>query len=534
MAIESGFFNSANGDRKYNAAQIGRYLQYIVGSGVFPYVSTSLQVLANDGMTVEVQPGRAMMEYHYMDNDAPIMFTLATGGAQDRIDAVIMYVDMTERACGITVKEGTPAADPKAPEMARTDVRKEYMLAAVRVNKLATAITQSSITDTRADTTVCGWVTGLIKQVDTSTLFAQWQTAYAEEFAKTQDYLAAQQAAWETFFQSVTEDNVLPAPALTQAGYVLTVNETGDGYTLTPSGTTDSTLSKPGHAADAAATAHAISKAAHKNLLDNSDFTNPVNQRGEADYPAASYTIDRWKANSGYGLVRVDEGFVSLKSRTDGTAVYLQQYIEDGKITSGKKYTVACTLLDGSIHCVSGTASTDMTDSDMIRYLYVNGTNLGNIRFKYEKTSGLYLVILSTSTWSGIDIVNVALYEGEYTAETLPEYQPKGYAAELAECLRYFWQPGRIQGFGYVYSTSTAYVTFISPVIMRITPTLSVKDMELTVRSDGKTVTVSAFQSVYVMNGNTHRISFSGSGLTANQTVHVDKTDGVLRFDANL
>ena len=31
-----------------------------------------------------------------------------------------------------------------------------------------------------------------------------------------------------------------------------------------------------------------------------------------------------------------------------------------------------------------------------------------------------------------------ALYEGEYTAETLPEYQPKGYGAELAECQRYF------------------------------------------------------------------------------------------------
>ena len=28
----------------------------------------------------------------------------------------------------------------------------------------------------------------------------------------------------------------------------------------------------------------------------------------------------------------------------------------------------------------------------------------------------------------------IALYEGEYTVDTIPEYQPKGYGAELAEC----------------------------------------------------------------------------------------------------
>lgn len=31
-----------------------------------------------------------------------------------------------------------------------------------------------------------------------------------------------------------------------------------------------------------------------------------------------------------------------------------------------------------------------------------------------------------------------ALYEGSYTAETMPEYHPKGYWAEFAECMRYF------------------------------------------------------------------------------------------------
>jgi hypothetical protein len=35
---------------------------------------------------------------------------------------------------------------------------------------------------------------------------------------------------------------------------------------------------------------------------------------------------------------------------------------------------------------------------------------------------------------SGLCIEWIALYKGEYTAETLPEYQPKGYAVELLAC----------------------------------------------------------------------------------------------------
>ena len=238
MAITSGFFNSVNKDRLYNAAQIGRYLQYIVSDGVYAYDSTSLQVLANDGMTVEVQAGRAMLDHHFMENDAPITLTLNAGGAQDRVDAIVMYVDMTERACGIVVKEGTPAASPVRPALTRTDVRKEYMLASVYVTKLTNAITQSSITDTRADTSVCGWVTGLIKQVDTSTLFTQWQTAYEEAYAELGDYLAAQKAAWDEFFTNVAEDTLVPVPNVDAIGYVIKVNENGDGYILAPASTT--------------------------------------------------------------------------------------------------------------------------------------------------------------------------------------------------------------------------------------------------------------------------------------------------------
>ena len=72
------------------------------------------------------------------------------------------------------------------------------------------------------------------------------------------------------------------------------------------------------------------------------------------------------------------------------------------------------------------------------------------------------VVVYNTET---ITIKWAALYEGSYTADTLPPYVPKGYAAEFAECRRYykrFTAPyAGIVGTGYV-TGSTKYI-YINP-----------------------------------------------------------------------
>jgi hypothetical protein len=219
VAIKYGFFNSVNGDRKYTAADIGDYLRGIIYSGVYPDGTSSLQVLAAGGMAVEVQPGRAMLEFKYLENDMPHQITLAAGGTMDRIDAIVAYMDLNERACGIVAKEGTPAAAPVAPAMTRTDVRYEVMLASVYVTRLVNEVTQANITDTRHLTEVCGWVRGAIRQN--------------------------------------TADIPVPAPAT--AGYIPHVTEDGNGYELLAA---DTTLAIAGRAADAAATGKALEKKA--------------------------------------------------------------------------------------------------------------------------------------------------------------------------------------------------------------------------------------------------------------------------------
>lgn len=228
MALKYGFFNSANGDRKYNAEDIGRYLHGLITSGVYADAATSLQVLAGSGMTVEVQPGRAMLDYHFLENTEPLELTLAAGGTQARIDAIVMRLDMNERICEIAVKEGTPAASPKAPTMYRSDAKKEYMLASVHVAALTSSITQENISDTRANTTVCGYVTGIIdKAIIEESGKLMYKYATEAGFTGTEDEFKAVLAVLDAHATRHASGGVDPiTPSMINA-----VNKSGDTMT---------------------------------------------------------------------------------------------------------------------------------------------------------------------------------------------------------------------------------------------------------------------------------------------------------------
>lgn len=193
--INSYFFNAlpnpdGTWDREYNAENMSDYLNLLVGSGVFPNPSNNLQVMASSGFNLVVKAGSAWINGKKMENTTDYSITLdGSDVLLNRIDRVIFYLDMQAREMGIDVIKGTPATNPVAPDLTRTATRQEYCLATVAINKQVSAISQADITDTRADSDVCGWVAGLIQQVDTSTLFNQWQTAYSNYYAAVQQQL---------------------------------------------------------------------------------------------------------------------------------------------------------------------------------------------------------------------------------------------------------------------------------------------------------------------------------------------------------
>lgn len=207
-----------------------------------------------------------------------------------------------------------------------------------------------------------------------------------------------------------------------------------------------------------------VTKLTPRNLLDNSDFTNLVNQRGQTSYNSDGYCFDRWVIWHQNGCAVSYDSAKRCVRIENATYTTLYQRVPKGILDPNKKYTQAYGLVDGSI---------------------VISTRIDYSPANYDSVEGIML-----SDGQTLEIVWTALYEGEYTAETLPEYQPKGYGAELAECQRYFYKfNSDTLGISLPLITGITQVSgFLFPVEMRATPTMSIASI--------KTWTTSGFTDV--------------------------------------
>ena len=211
MAITYGFFNAIKGsdgsyDRTYNADQMSTYFEGLVGDGVYESIGDAMQVVASSGMQVQVKSGRMLIGSRWIKNDAA--YPIAINAAHvtlNRYTAIVVRLDLSARTISIVAKDGDNATDPTKPTMTKSQTVKEMCLAYIYVGRGVTSISQANIEDTRPDNNVCGWVTGIVQQVDTSKLFLQWQTAYEEFYQQMQTWQQQQEAAFNTWFSALTD-----------------------------------------------------------------------------------------------------------------------------------------------------------------------------------------------------------------------------------------------------------------------------------------------------------------------------------------
>lgn len=202
MALTSAFFDAelvgGEYDRVYSAERFAEYFASFIANGVFPDPATNLQVVANapSDMTVRVKSGLGWINGYYCNNDEDYLLTISpANGTLPRIDAVVLRWSRSNRSISLEVKTGVATSSPSAPPLERSADNYELMLASIRVVAGTTSIAQASITDKRPDSTVCGWVKGVVDQIDTTGLFAQYNDAFQTWFANLQSQLSGDVAA---------------------------------------------------------------------------------------------------------------------------------------------------------------------------------------------------------------------------------------------------------------------------------------------------------------------------------------------------
>ena len=209
--VNAGFFDAINEDRTYSADDINRPYRRLVSNGVFATpkgeASDDLQVFsANNGMNVIVSAGNAIIGDKWFENPSDLIITISQNSeVLSRIDSIVAQVDKTQagRVGNIVYRQGSASSNPVHPEINTEENIFELRLADIIISPSCVKVTQDLITDCRGSNE-CPWVTSLIYQVDTSTLYAQWQAAYQKYYedqeAEHDEYFTEFKQAMANFF----------------------------------------------------------------------------------------------------------------------------------------------------------------------------------------------------------------------------------------------------------------------------------------------------------------------------------------------
>lgn len=183
-----GFFDSKDGDRKYNASDFVGFFADFFTNGIVADSTTYLQVKADSGMTLSVNSGKAYINGGFFKPQTPTTLTLPDSDTTyPRYDLVVLRWDKVLRSIYLDVVSGTGSETPVVPTLTRNETTYELGLASIYIAANATEITQANITDLRFDNNYCGVVTGVIDTIDTTALFAQYEKAWYDFVAQLDD-----------------------------------------------------------------------------------------------------------------------------------------------------------------------------------------------------------------------------------------------------------------------------------------------------------------------------------------------------------
>lgn len=212
MSVSSGFFNSLNGDRKYNAAQMSAIFDGLIIDGVFASIGTAFAVKAAGGLTVNVGVGKAWFDHTWTVNDSILPMTAPEAEVLlDRIDAVVLEVNGMESIRENTIKfvKGNPSSAPSRPILTNEGNVHQYPLCYI-YRKYGTAVINQADITPMVGTESTPFVTGILQTISLDELLGKWQDEL-DRFtdARSQevdDWIAQEESDFTAWFNKMKAD----------------------------------------------------------------------------------------------------------------------------------------------------------------------------------------------------------------------------------------------------------------------------------------------------------------------------------------
>ena len=212
MSVSSGFFNSLNGDRKYNAAQMSAIFDGLIIDGVFASIGTAFAVKAAGGLTVNVGVGKAWFDLSPTVNDSILPMTAPEAEVLlDRIDAVVLEVNGMESVRENTIKfvKGNPSSAPSRPTLTNEGNVHQYPLCYI-YRKYGTAVINQADITPMVGTESTPFVTGILQTISLDELLGKWQDEL-DRFtdARSQevdDWIAREESDFTAWFNKMKAD----------------------------------------------------------------------------------------------------------------------------------------------------------------------------------------------------------------------------------------------------------------------------------------------------------------------------------------
>ena len=212
MSVSSGFFNSLNGDRKYNAAQMSAIFDGLIIDGVFASIGTAFAVNAAGGLTVNVGIGKAWFDHTWTVNDSILPMTAPEAEVLlDRIDAVVLEVNGTESVRENTIKfvKGNPSSAPSRPTLTNEGNVHQYPLCYI-YRKYGTAVINQADITPMVGTESTPFVTGILQTISLDELLGKWQDEldrFTDARSKeVDDWIAQEESDFTAWFNKMKAD----------------------------------------------------------------------------------------------------------------------------------------------------------------------------------------------------------------------------------------------------------------------------------------------------------------------------------------